>query len=417
MERKDLNKKLKELKEGQEIDGYVIKKHLADGHAGKVYEVEKNSENHVLKVMYPSVFPGRIMYSMFFQKEHGYFNQDAVDACFYRRRMMNRLMPSFDENIEITDALNKSEEVPGFYSEFVNTPVAETDDEKNYMKEKMGKLSKKFREVGLPTWAFDPELWFYSNKSQNFRLEGEKITIIDYESGVLTPSKNGWDLDYIDFDGVKKHYKDNEKNLIDSIGGEEHENFKEALVNCEEYTNKWKDSEKRSLQKLISEKEIEKTVDSLLDEEIITEEERNKINGNLTSPHTKYILGNLAVHLGIGMSVGVFTGPIPVGFFPRGAWTIGNRIYNEVKRNKEKCKVHNLGVLAWSSMPIPGFNYFGYLLPLKKENEDAANIMAEHFARTIKGKSLKEYLDSSNGLTKFAIKKSFIPKERREKYE
>jgi len=410
---KDLKKQLK--KRSVEKDGYEITKHIADGHAASVFLAQKDDKDYVLKIMAPSLFPGRIMYRLFFQEEHGYYDKNAVDAAFWRGKLVNRITKQFDSDIDILDMVEQSKEFNGFYRQFIKHESAKTLEEKAYVLEKATKLKDFFNEIGMPSWSFNPDYPFYRQRSDNLRLNKEKLIIIDYESAVLTPRKEGGlDLDPVDFDSVGKYIGNNKQNLVDCLGGEEFKVMEESLEKCKHYTELWHSGEKRTLQRIMSKKELQKTIDNLVSEGILLKEETGNLNSN---EMTNYVLKNLGVHLGIGFTVGLFTGPIPVGLFPRGAWTIGNRIYHEIKRNKEKAKIHSIGVLGWSSIPIPVMNYFGYLLPLKKINETNALVYGEHITRVMKGKSLGEYLNSKGKVTRGLVKKAIIPKDKRSFYE
>jgi len=267
----------------------------------------------------------------------------------------------------------------------------------------------------MPSWSFNPDYPFYKQRSDNLRLNSNKLIIIDYESAVLTPKKEGgMDLDPVDFNSVSKHIKNNKKRLINCLGIEEYSTLLSSFDRCKHYTKLWQDGEKRTIQRIKSKKELKKTINDLINNQILSEQEAKDLDSN---GMTNYIVSNLGVHLAIGCTAGLFTGPIPVGLFPRGAWTIGNRIYHEIKRNKEKAKIHSLGVLGWSSIPIPVVNYFGYLLPLKKINETSALVYGEHITRVMKDKSLKKYLNGKSRPVKWLVEKSIIPKDKRCFYE
>lgn len=399
-----------------EKEGYEIINHIADGHAASVFLAQKDNKNYALKIMSPSLIPGKLMYSLFFQDKHGYFDKNAVTAAFWRRKLANRITKNFDSDIEILDMTEQSKEYNGFYMLFIDHPSAKTSEEKTYVLEKATKLKNFFNELGMPSWSFNPDYPFYKQRSDNLRLDksNKKIIIIDYESAVLTPRKEGGlDLDPVDFDGVNKHIQDTKQSLLDCLGSEEFNIMKESFEKCKYYTELWHSGEKRTIQRITSKKELEKTVNDLVEKKILSLKEAEKLDSNGL---TDYILVNLGVHLAIGCTVGLFTGPIPVGVFPRGAWTIGNRIYNELKGNKEKAKVHSFGVLGWSSIPIPVVNYFGYLLPLKKINETAALVYGEHITRIMKGKTLGEYLENKPNFIQSMVKKAIIPKAKREFY-
>ena len=59
-------------KEPVQIEGYEIESHLADGHAGSIFRARRSDEDYVLKIMAPSLIPGKLMYAFFLQGKHGY---------------------------------------------------------------------------------------------------------------------------------------------------------------------------------------------------------------------------------------------------------------------------------------------------------------------------------------------------------
>ena len=414
--KKDIKKLKKQLKKDSiKVDDYEIIKHIADGHVGSVFLAQKGREKYALKIMAPSLIPGGLMYGLFFQEKHGYFDKNAVNAAYWRGKLANRITKLFDSDIEILDIIEQSKKYNGIYRRFVDHQKAETLEEKSFVLDKVDKLKDFFNEIGMPSWSFNPDYPFYKQRSDNLRLNKDKLIIIDYESAVLTPTKdNGLDLDPVDFDSVNNYIQNNERGLLDCLGNEEFKIMEESLERCKYYTELWHSAEKRTIQKIRSKKELQETVEDLVDKGILSEQEANNLDSN---GMTRYAAANLGVHLAIGFTAGLFTGPIPVGLFPRGAWTIGNRIYHSLKGNKEKAKIHSLGVLGWSSIPIPVVNYFGYLLPLKKINEKNALVYGEHMIRVMKGKSLGDYLDGRNKLVRGLVKRAVIPKDKRRYYE
>jgi len=399
-------------------DGYKIMEHIADGHVSSVFLAQKDYKDYVLKILYPHFIPWNFMYWVAFQDKHGYLDDNATRTAFYRRKTANRLSKSFDSNIEILDAIELSKDFKdkAFYMSFIKHKSAETLEEKEYVLKKTKKLTDFFNEIGMPSWSFNPDYPFFKKRSQNLRLNKEKLIIIDYESGVLTPGKDKeMDLDPVDFESVGGYIKENKQNLIDFLGTKEYKILENSFEKCKYYTRLWHSSEKRILPKIRSQKELQKTIDDLVNKGILTENEAVKLNKD--SSLTKYTLYQLTVHLAISMAVSSWNPGIPTGLFPRDAWTLGNNIYYRIKGNKEKAKIHNWKVLALSSVPIPPINYFGYLIPLKQMNENNSLVYGEHITRIIKNKSLKNYLNEKGRITKSLIKKTIVPKNKRQFYE
>jgi hypothetical protein len=398
----------KQLRNGSvEKDGYRILKPIARGYVSSVFLAEKDNNPYALKIMCPSWIP-RLTYRLCLQEEHAYFDDNAVNASFYKRKLANRITRGFNSDIEILDAYEKSKEFKGFYMPFIKYEQAKTLEEKTYVLEKVTKLKDFFNGIGMPTWSLK------SKCSDNIRINKDKVTVIDYESGILTKTPAGLDLDPVDFDSVEEYLRDNKQNLLDRLGTGEFKILEDSLERCRHYTRLWHSQEKRIVQKIKSKNELSKTLEDLSSKGILSKEEIEKVNH---SEMTNYILKHLGVHLAIGCTTTAIPVPVPIGWIPRGAWTIGNRIYEELRGNKERAKVHSLGVLAWSTLIFfPIINSFGYLLPLKKINETNALIYGEHVIRAMKGKSLGEYLEGKGRLTRGLVKKSIIPKSKRHLY-
>ena len=99
--------------------------------------------------------------------------------------------------------------------------------------------------------------------------------------------------------------------------------------------------------------------------------------------------------------------PLPVGTLSRFLWVIGNRIFFEVKRDREKIKIHSVPVLLVSLIPFVG--YFAYTLPLKKYNEDFAYVFANQVTYLRKEVALVNYLEGKPRIIKWALTKLLIP--------
>ncbi len=101
--------------------------------------------------------------------------------------------------------------------------------------------------------------------------------------------------------------------------------------------------------------------------------------------------------------------PLPMGTISRFLWVMGNRIYIEFKRDKEKRKIHSLPVLLVSL--IPGIGYFAYTLPLKKYNEDVAYVYANQIVYMRNKVFLVKYLEGKPRIVKWALKRLLIPED------
>ena len=158
-------------------------------------------------------------------------------------------------------------------------------------------------------------------------------------------------------------------------------------------------------------KDIELCIDRLVTDGGLTPEKGALIKYNLSTTinQSKYILFNLGAHMSIGAVFAYDIIPLPLGTISRFLWVIGNRIFFEVKRDREKSKIHSLPVLLVSLIPLVG--YFAYTLPLKKYNEDVAYVYANQITYLRKEVSLFKYLEGKPRIIKWALEKLLIPED------
>ena len=123
-----LRRRLREVKPGLEVDGFKIGPHLANGNVSRVYHAEQGGERYVFKVLVPRLLP-RLGYRLFHQEGHGYRRPSGLLACYWRRRLLSRLMPLLSPDVEVCDAVALSLEHHGFFSPFVSQPPARTPEE------------------------------------------------------------------------------------------------------------------------------------------------------------------------------------------------------------------------------------------------------------------------------------------------
>lgn len=154
---------------------------------------------------------------------------------------------------------------------------------------------------------------------------------------------------------------------------------------------------------------IESTINKLTDDKLIPPNRGVSLKRNLpdTIRQSRYILFNLGAHMAIGAIFSFDIIPLPMGTISRVLWVVGNRIYNEVKRDDEKRKVHSVGVLVVSAIPWVG--YFAYILPLKKVNEDAAYLYANHITYERSSESLVRYIEGKPAIIRRILEKLLIP--------
>ena len=93
---------------------------------------------------------------------------------------------------------------------------------------------------------------------------------------------------------------------------------------------------------------------------------------------SRYVVGNLGAHLGIGVVFAFDVVPLPLGTISRVAWVAGARIVETVRGRKERARVHSIGVFLIAAIPLAG--YAAYLLPLRRESLPVAWLLANHLA-------------------------------------
>jgi len=154
---------------------------------------------------------------------------------------------------------------------------------------------------------------------------------------------------------------------------------------------------------------IESTVNRLVDDKLVPPYKGDLLKRNLsdTIRQSRYILLNLGAHMAIGAVFSFDIVPLPLGTISRVLWVAGNRIYSEVKRDDEKKKVHSVTVLIVSA--IPWIGYFAYTVPLKKVNEDAAFLYANHITYQRKNESLVRYIQGKPALIRRTLERLLIP--------
>lgn len=107
---------------------------------------------------------------------------------------------------------------------------------------------------------------------------------------------------------------------------------------------------------------------------------------SLNKSTVQYILANFALFVGLGVltptGVGSFIS-CPARFF----WTVGNRVYWTVKRDRERGKIHGLEIAVISA--IPGIGSGAHLLSLYRENRKLYSLVKEHSIEYILGSKFK----------------------------
>lgn len=139
----------------------------------------------------------------------------------------------------------------------------------------------------------------------------------------------------------------------------------------------------------IDESQLAATIERLTAEGELTVDEAERLRQALPElmRQSAYILRHLAAHLTIGAIFAFDVFPIPLGSLSRGAWVIASRMYEEVRRDRERARVHSLVVLGIALVPFVG--YFAYIQPLRAAHADSAFLYANHISYRRTGKSLR----------------------------
>jgi hypothetical protein len=134
------------------------------------------------------------------------------------------------------------------------------------------------------------------------------------------------------------------------------------------------------------------TLERLASDGLIPEERAAVLRAGL--PHqiesSRYVLGHLGAHLGIGAVFAFDLVPLPLGTIGRVSWVAGNRVVEQLRGNRARARVHSLGVFLIAAIPFLG--YAAYLLPLRRQSRELTFLLANHtwLART--GRTYEEFV-------------------------
>jgi hypothetical protein len=125
---------------------------------------------------------------------------------------------------------------------------------------------------------------------------------------------------------------------------------------------------------------FERTLVRLGDDGLLTAEEVAALRGDLPRllADSGYVLRHLGAHAAIA-SVFLFDViPLPLGTVCRVLWVAGSRAFESVFGTPERARVHSLPVFLVAA--IPGLGYAAYLIPLRRHDETAAFLFANHLS-------------------------------------
>jgi len=123
---------------------------------------------------------------------------------------------------------------------------------------------------------------------------------------------------------------------------------------------------------------LERTIDRLHADGIVSDEEASTLREELpaTLARSSYVMRHLTAHGAIGVVFAFDWIPLPLGTVSRVLWVLGSRAYESLFGTRERARVHSLAVLLIAAVPLAG--YGAYLLPLRRESEAAAFLLANH---------------------------------------
>ena len=129
---------------------------------------------------------------------------------------------------------------------------------------------------------------------------------------------------------------------------------------------------------LLERASLEQTIARLVDDGLLSGDEGLTLSEELPRllADSAYVLGHLGAHAAIA---GVFlldVIPLPLGTACRVLWVAGSRGVETWRGAPERARVHSLSVLLVAAIPVVG--YAAYLLPLRRESERAAFLLANH---------------------------------------
>jgi hypothetical protein len=125
---------------------------------------------------------------------------------------------------------------------------------------------------------------------------------------------------------------------------------------------------------------FERTLVRLGDDGLLKSEEVVALHEELPRllAESGYVLRHLGAHAAIA-SVFLFDiVPLPLGTVCRVLWVAGSRAWESLFGTPERARVHSLPVFLIAA--IPALGYAAYLIPLRRQNETAAFVFANHIS-------------------------------------
>lgn len=147
----------------------------------------------------------------------------------------------------------------------------------------------------------------------------------------------------------------------------------------------------------------EETIAELQRRDDITPEQASALRARLPRQlqESNYILKHLGAHLGIGVVFAFDVVPLPLGTIGRISWVAGARLYETLKRNWSRARIHSIGVFLLAAVPWIG--YAAYLLPLRKHARELNYLLTNHMMLGRRGMSVAAYVSARGGVARWIM--------------
>ncbi len=151
----------------------------------------------------------------------------------------------------------------------------------------------------------------------------------------------------------------------------------------------------RARARLIDPDALAKTLERLAADGVISQAAAASIKARLPGhiDSSRYILGHLGAHLGIGAVFAFDLVPVPLGTLSRICWVAGNRVVAQIRGDPSRARVHSIAVFLIAAIPFLG--YGAYLLPLRRESPELAFVLANHTFLARTGRTYEEFVAST----------------------
>jgi hypothetical protein len=133
-------------------------------------------------------------------------------------------------------------------------------------------------------------------------------------------------------------------------------------------------------------------LDRLVVDGVISEEHARLLHAEFCRQveGSRYVLAHLGAHFAIGAIFAFDLVPLPLGTIGRVSWVAGNRVFEWARGNRDRARVHSLGVFLIAA--IPWLGYAAYLLPLRRQSAELTFVLANHMWLSRKGRTYEQFV-------------------------